>query len=186
MRTDGLIAFRNGRQMDVHFILGQHTESRIRFGNNADLDLRRFKVNGEYCRQARDSQLDSLFFAVLGFLLQLLLQIAVRFGLFDTHRDGLEATIVTSRIGFIDARTFVVVVRDQDHAASQRTHLGILRVHLVDVCNSAAQYVDGNFSTKLVQPIGRLVTSPLHLGTAVSCEIKCKFVINLQVKRGFQ
>lgn len=51
--------------------------------------------------------------------------------------------------------------------ASQRPHLGVLRVHLGDVGHALAQHVHGDLVAVLVLPVGRLVARPLHLGPAV-------------------
>lgn len=47
--------------------------------------------------------------------LQLLLQITIRFGLLHSHGYCPEAAIVTSWICFVDARTLLIIVCDQDH-----------------------------------------------------------------------
>lgn len=153
--------------MDIHLVFGQHTERGIRLGHDSNLDLGRLEVNGQHGRQTGNRQLHSFLLAELRLLLQFLLQIAVGLRLLDAYRDRLETAIVTSRIRFVHASPLLIVVRDQHHAAAQRTHLGVLRVHLVDVGNAPAQHIDGDLGAELVQPVGRFVTSALHLGTTV-------------------
>lgn len=61
----------------------------------------------------------------------------------------------------------VVKMNKRALTAAQRPHLGVLRVHLRDVGDAAAQDVHGDVGAVLVAPVGRLVARAQHLRAAV-------------------
>lgn len=96
--------------MSIDVVLRQDSESRIALGDDANFDFGCFEIDRQHGGQARDCQLDGLLLAQVGAFLQLLLQVAVCLCLFHTDGDSPETAIVASRIGFVDARTIVVII----------------------------------------------------------------------------
>ena len=95
--------------------------------------------------------LDSLVVVVIGFLLEVLLQERVSFGLLCPHTAkkhrwyeetinsiatnpmspaGLEGGVIACGVGLVDAGTILNIIGDQDHRAAEGAHLGVLCVHL--------------------------------------------------------
>lgn len=109
------------------------------------------------------------------FLLQLFLQVVVRLDTLGAHREGPEAEVVPRWVSLVDTRTVLGIGRNQHHAATQRTHLCVLCVHLVDVGNATTQHVHRDVVSELVAPISCFNSGTLHLVVAVSWkrEIGC-------------
>lgn len=139
----------------------QNTESGIRLADHADLNAVRLEVYSEHTGQTGDGQLDRFLLRQVG--LVLLFQIAVGLQSLGTHAAGLEPAEVASWVRLVNAGSDFIVVSDQHHAAAERTHLGILRVHLVDIRNSTTQHIHGHFVAVLVAEVGGLVSGLLHL-----------------------
>jgi hypothetical protein len=166
------VSFSDFVQMSLDVFLAELTEVGIVASNDSDFDLGRLEVEGEDGGEARDGQLNGFVVGVFRLLLELLLQVAVGFGLLDAHGDGAEAAVVASWISLVDARTQLLVEADEDHGAAEWPHLSVLRVDLGDVGDATAQNVDGHFVAVLVLPVGGFVLSALHLRLAVG-ELSC-------------
>lgn len=158
-----LIFFSNFIQVLLDLLLSQLSEFRIITSYDADFNFSGLEVESQNGRQARDSHLDGFNLIVVDLLLELLFQIAVSFGLFHANGDGAEAAVVASRIGLVDARAELIIESDEDHRASQRSHLGILRVHLSDVGDATTKNVHRHFIPVLILPVGGFILSALYL-----------------------
>ena len=125
--------------------------------------------------------LHGIVIAEIHLLLDLLLQEVDGLGLLHTRAGRLIATVVAGRICLEELRADLVVDRDQDHRATERSHLGILCVHLVDVGDALAQQLDRYVVIVLVLEALRLINGSLHLRAAVGCEI-CQTVYAIKFK----
>ncbi len=116
----------------------------------------------------KEANLNGIICGQIDLLLDLLLQEVISLGLLDTGADGLVAAVVASRVGLEQLRTELVVHSDKDHRAPERSHLGVLSVHLVDVGDTLAQQLDWNVIVELVLEALGFVSGSLNLRSAVS------------------
>lgn len=150
-------------------MLCQLPEFRIILGYYSNLDLGRLKIYGQDGGQASDRQLYSLVEIVILLLLQLLFEVRVRLRLFRAHRNGSVTTEVPGWVSLVDTRTLLLVVGDEHHGASERSHLRILCVHLTDISDALAQSVHGYVIAVLVLEVSGFIASALNLGPTVGC-----------------
>lgn len=111
--------------------------------------------------------LDGLIGAQVDILLDFLLQEVVRLGLLNARTSRSISAIVSGRIGLEQLRSELIIDADQDHGATERTHLSVLRVHLIDIGDAFAEKLDRNVVAELVLEALRFVDGALNLRSAV-------------------
>ncbi len=155
--------------MLVNLGLLEDAEFGLILGHAPNLDLTRFEVGRQDGRQAVDRHLDGLLVVqVEAALLQLLLQERIGLRCLGADGAGLECAVVPGGVGLVDHRASgLLVVGDQDHAAAERPHLGVLRVDLADVGDAPAEHVGRDVHAVLVFEIDGLGSSSGHLGSSV-------------------
>ena len=128
--------------MRVDVGLGQDPEFRVVLGDYGHFDVGGLEIGREDGGQAVDGQLNGFVVVQVRLLLVLLFQEGISFGLLGPGRTGLECAVVASWIRLVQNRLISLdVVGDDNHCAAKRSHFGVLRVHLADVCDSLTEHI---------------------------------------------
>jgi len=146
-------SLRNRSEMLVDLAFAQNVELSILDSDGSNLDLGGFEIDGEDRHEATDCTFDGALVIVCWVFLEFLLQVVVCFVLLHTRTRSFISAEISGRIGFVELRLSFFIDADENHAATERSHLCILSVHLRDISNLSAQHVSRDVISVSVLPL---------------------------------